>query len=191
MRKIKVISLIVLILIIIGILFLKLSKANKIAPMQEIATKEYTTIIGQNEYNITNLVLNANEITPNISAGMIPIKYENGNWTITTVNDTNWYDYANGRPAYIMLNDGYYKSELERGVKEEQLMKNSVGDFIARPEELGTIYMYIPRFAYNNDGEILYIKQGCSVAGNYTIPEIFIYKTETIEASLSRNLGRI
>lgn len=30
----------------------------------------------------------------------------------------------------------------------------------------------------------MYIKQGCSVAGNYTIPEIFTHKTETLEASL-------
>lgn len=45
--------------------------------------------------------------------------------------------------------------------------------------------MYIPRFAYNEDGQILYIKQGCSVAGSYTIPEIFTYETEKRDLSLT------
>ena len=89
----------------------------------------------------------------------------------------------------MMLNDGYYKSELEQGVTEEQLMQNSVGnDALVVPgieNNNPSIYMYIPRFAYNNDGQILYIKQACSVAGNYTIPEIFTHKTQTLEASLS------
>lgn len=45
--------------------------------------------------------------------------------------------------------------------------------------------MYIPRFAYNNDGQILYIKQGCSVVGSYTIPEIFTYETDKRDFSLA------
>ncbi len=45
--------------------------------------------------------------------------------------------------------------------------------------------MYIPRFAYNDKGEIIYIKQSCSVAGTYTIPEIFTYQTEKIDFSLA------
>ena len=166
-----------------------LSKTNKITPMQEMATVEYTSIIGQAEYDITNLVLNDREIIPTISAGMIPIKWNGEQWVITTKEDIDWYDYANGKPAYMMLNDGYYKSELEQGVTEEQLMQNSVGnDALVVPgieNNNPSIYMYIPRFAYNNDGQILYIKQGCSVAGNYTIPEIFTHKTQTLEASLS------
>ena len=123
---------------------------------------------------------------PIISAGMIPIKADGEYWTITTVNDTEWYDYSNSQPAYIMLSDGYYKSELERGIKEEQLASKLVGtDTSVRPEELGTIYMYIPRFAYNDAGEILYIKQGCSVAGTWEIPEIFMYETKDVDLSLA------
>lgn len=127
MQKKKIIMLTALILIIVGIIALVLSKPKQMTPMNLTATAEFTTQIGETEYDITNLVLNANEILPTISAGMIPIKYENGTWTITTVNDTDWCDYANGKPAYIMLNDGYYKSELERGVTEEKLMQNKLG----------------------------------------------------------------
>ena len=94
-----------------------------------------------------------------------------------------------GQPAYIMLNDGYYKSELAQGITNDQLMENVVGNDALVvpnvPNNNPTIYTYIPRFAYNNQGEILYIKQGCSVAGTYTIPEIFTYKTETRDFSLA------
>ncbi len=88
-----------------------------------------------------------------------------------------------------MLNDGYYKSELAQGITNDQLMENVVGNDALVvpnvPNNNPTIYTYIPRFAYNNQGEILYIKQGCTVAGTYTIPEIFTYKTETRDFSLA------
>lgn len=45
--------------------------------------------------------------------------------------------------------------------------------------------MYIPRYTYNKDGEILYIKQECSVAGTWKIPEIFMYETKNVDLSLA------
>lgn len=45
--------------------------------------------------------------------------------------------------------------------------------------------MWMPRFAYNKDGDILYIKQENSVAGTWQIPEIFSYKTETRDFGLA------
>ena len=189
MQKKKIILLIALILIIIGIIVLTLSKTKQITPIQETATAEYTTIIGETKYDITNLVLKPSEIVPTLSAGMIPIKWNGPQWVITTKNDSDWYNYEESKPAYIMLNDGYYKSELERGVTEEQLMQNSVGnDALVVPgieNNNPSIYMYIPRFAYNNDGQILYIKQGCSVVGSYTIAEIFTYETDKRDFSLA------
>lgn len=70
---------------------------------------------------------------PVVGAGMIPIKWdENASaWVITTVDDEDWYDYSTGKWANVMLSDGYYKSELERGISEEQLAQNNVGVSIA------------------------------------------------------------
>ena len=45
--------------------------------------------------------------------------------------------------------------------------------------------MWLPRYAYNEQGEILHIKQGCSVAGSWTIPEIFAYETDKMDFSLA------
>ncbi len=134
MQKKKIILLIILILIIIGIVALVFAKSNKITPMQRTATAQYSTTIGETEYNITNAVQEPSEIMPTLSAGMIPIKYENGYWAITTKDNENWYNYSKGQPAYMMLNDGYYKSEIEREITEGQLASKNVGaDASVRP----------------------------------------------------------
>lgn len=127
MQKKKIILLSILVLVTLGIVALLFPKPKKISPMQMTATEEYSTQIGEIEYDITNAVMQPSEIIPNFSAGMIPVKYVNGCWTITTRDDANWYDYTNGQPAYMMLNDGYYKSELERGIEEKQLANNNIG----------------------------------------------------------------
>lgn len=134
MQKKKIILLITLILIIIGILALALIKSNKIAPMQTTAIAKYSTTIEEIEYDITNAVQEPSKIVPTLSAGMIPIKWNGENWEIA--NKDNWYNYSNGQPAYIMLNDGYYKSELERGIIENQLASNNVGVTLNRPVDL-------------------------------------------------------
>lgn len=127
MQKKRIILLIALIVIIAGILALAIIKPKQVTPMQQTAIAEYSIKIGETDYDITNLVLKPLEITPTISAGMIPVKYENGFWTITTKDDTSWFDYTNGQPAFTMLNDGYYKSELDIGINENQLANKNVG----------------------------------------------------------------
>ena len=187
MQKKKIILLTALILIIITIVLLILNATKQMQQtITEQAKANYTTEIGDQTFDITNAVLEPNDIVPSISAGMIPIKWNGRNFVITTQQDKDWYDYKNGKPAYIMLNDGYYKSELVQGITNDQLMENNVGIGISDdPSIKGTTYIWIPRFAYNNQGEVLYIKQGCSIAGTYTIPEIFTYKTETRDLSLA------
>ena len=73
---------------------------------------------------------------------------------------------------------GYYKSEKSVGIKEEQLISNVVGnDALVVPlDKLGTIFTWVPRFAYNENSEVLYLKAVSSIAGEYTTPEIFTYK---------------
>ncbi len=159
---------ILLLLLIFAEDIIKLTNSNKTALLEN--TPSQTSIV---EPNI-----------PVLSAGMIPIKWNGTNFVITTQEDKDWYDYKNGKPAYIMLNDGYYQSELKRGITSEQLMANTVGnDALVVPNVENnnpTILMWIPRFAINNEtNEIKYIKGIEQTDENCTIPEIFTHKQET------------
>ena len=172
-----------LILIIFAEDIIKFKNKNKVELLENTAQAGYTTAIGDNTYDITNAVAeNANP--PTITAGMIPVKWDGTYWIITTKNDTELYDYNQNKPAYIMLNDGTYQSELLQDMTNKKLAEENIGAQIAE-SELGSIYMWLPRFAYNEQGEIIYIKQGYSVAGSWTTPEMFTYQTEKMDFSLA------
>lgn len=83
----------------------------------------YTTIIGDKTLDITNAVLSIPN-SSTISAGMIPIKFDGSYWTITSTDDNAWYDYNNGKPAYVMLNDGVYQSKIIQNMKNKKLAKD-------------------------------------------------------------------
>lgn len=177
----KIILLTILLLIILTIILLILN-TNKQIPqtINEQAKAGYTTQVGDQIYDITNAVLNPSDIIPTLSAGMIPVKWDGTNWVITTADDKDWYDYTNGQPAYIMLNDGTYQSELIRDMTDKKLAEDNVREVIDSPDNLGTIYMWFPRIAYNDVGDILYIKQEYTVEGAYTIPAGFSYKYSSL-----------
>ena len=178
----RIIMITILILILLAILILVLNTNNQLPEtLNEQAQAQYTTAIGQQSFDITNAVTE-NPNPPTISAGMIPIKWDGEYWVITTQEDMEWYDYSKGKPAYIMLNDGTYQSELIRDMTNKKLAKSGTQ---IKEEELGSIYMWIPRFAYNNQGEIIHIKQSCSVAGTWNLPEIFMYETDKKDFSLA------
>ncbi len=145
-QKILKITIIAIIIIIILLLLILLKNHVNSQDKNQLALYENTpTMLVGSKFN-----------APKLSAGMIPIKWNGENFVITTKDDKDWY---NTQPAYIMLNDGYYKSELERGITEDQLATKSVGMTIDYPEDLGTIFMWVPRFVYNAEGEIGYIKE--------------------------------
>ncbi len=145
-----------------------------------IFSKNITNSQNKNKLNLLeNTAKEATILEPNIpviSAGMIPIKPYGDSFVITNQNDNDWYNYSQGKPAYIMLNDGYYKSELERGITEDQLASNNVGASPVSAQDLGSIYMWIPRFAVNEQGDIQYIKDIQNAEDGFTIPEIFAYR---------------
>ena len=142
-------------------------------------------IIKLNNKNKTNLAENSeNELIsnepnqPQLSAGMIPVKWNGTNWIITTANDKDWYDYSKGKPAYIMLNDGYYQSELIRDMSGKELAENNVGVGVPDdPKTRGTIFVWIPRFAINNEtNNIKYIQGIEQTNEEWMIPDIFTYE---------------
>lgn len=80
---------------------------------------------------------------PIVYEGMIPVKWDTNksNWVVTTEEDNQWYEYGNQsenekRWANVMLSDGKYKAEtVEVGTEIEDT-------------ELGSMFVWIPRFAY-------------------------------------------
>ena len=95
------------------------------------------TIEGYNENKKIN--------RPKLSKGMIPVKWDSqqNNWVVCSETDLDWYSYDGKKKlwANVMLSDGKYKAET---VKEKQVVKE---------EELGSMYVWIPRYAYMIKGE--------------------------------------
>ena len=78
---------------------------------------------------------------PQLSSGMIPIKYNGTNWVICDEDDEEWYDYSEDKKqwANIMLSDGKYKQgALDAGVGT-----------IVEEADLGSMFVWIPRYAYS------------------------------------------
>lgn len=176
-KKVIIVVTILALIILAIILLIKNTKKQMPQALGKQAINNYTTQIGNETYDITNLIQDPKDITPTLSAGMIPVKMDGDKWIITDKNQEDWYDYSEYKPAYMMLNDGVYQSEVIRNMdqKGKKLASENLGVEI-KQEELGTIYMWVPRFAYDEntrDIELLHIKQECAVLGNYRISGIF------------------
>ncbi len=170
-KPIKQIILFVLVLI----LFLLITFAEDII---KLINKNQINLAENSEREITTNEIISNEPNiPQLSAGMIPVKWDGKQWKITTQDDKYWYDYSKGIPAYVMLNDGKYQSELIRDMTGKELAENNIGVGIPDdPQIRGSIYMWIPRFeANNNTSDIKYIKGLQNAEEGYNIPKMFSY----------------
>ena len=80
--------------------------------------------------------------TPKVTIGMIPVKWKNSNWIVCSQDDAEWYNYDDKKEwANVMLSDGTYKSDTV-----------TVGQ-VVQENELGSMYVWIPRYAYKIAGE--------------------------------------
>ncbi len=171
-KKILFIVLIIFLLLASIIMLIKTNRVNKINNINQVAMGLYTTKIGDVSLDITNQVTEKPN-SPKISAGMIPIKYKDGSWQITTEDDEEWCNsYNNGKMACMMLNDGVYQSEMQVNMTNKKIA--TVGTQL-QESEMGTIFTWVPRFAYNEENEVLYLKETSSIAGDYKTSEIFTY----------------
>ncbi len=142
------------------------------------STLKTTAEVGNNidikgrSIDISN-VISAEPNPPVVGAGMIPIKWDDGieMWVITTANDKEWYDYSKGKWANVMLSDGYYKSELEVGIANDQLVSNSVGVSVS-DDKLGTIFTWIPRLTYLEE-RVEYLKGNSILEYQWTTESCF------------------
>ena len=106
---------------------------KKSSTTKEITTWTPTTY----KWNATKHV---NE--PELTEGMIPVKWNGENWVTTTAEDEEWYDYKESgtnnesKWANVMLSDGTYKYDtVEAGT-------------VVQEEELGSMFVWLPRYAY-------------------------------------------
>lgn len=88
--------------------------------------------------------------SPELTSGMVPVIYENGNWKKLS-NDQigKWYDYAEGKWANIMLSDGL------------------VADSEGKITTMGSMFVWIPRYSYQITSN--YHNGGTGISGNINI----------------------
>ena len=80
--------------------------------------------------------------SPKVTSGMIPIKWKNNTWVVCSQDDAEWYNYDNKKEwANVMLSDGTYKADTV-----------SIGQTVEE-KDLGSMYVWIPRYAYKIAGE--------------------------------------
>ena len=80
--------------------------------------------------------------SPKVTTGMIPIKWKNNTWVVCSQDDAEWYNYDDKKEwANVMLSDGTYKADTV-----------SIGQTVAE-RDLGSMYVWIPRYAYKIAGE--------------------------------------
>lgn len=130
-----------------------------------------SSALGSDDYKIQVKFLkdNTNEQTdipnkPELSEEMIPVKWDGEKWVITNENDPEWYNYiaqtegtdGASKWANIMMSDGKYSKINQDGktLVTDALMGTKITD-----EELGSMYVWIPRYSYKieyyKDGEII------------------------------------
>ena len=170
--KIKTI-LILALLVILSLLLILLTKTNK--TVQKIGEREYSLNIAGALID-TSKTLSNEPNEPSLSAGMIPVKWNGEFWQVTTTTDNDWYDYSNGKFPTVMLSNGYYISEPQRDMANHAIAGENIGATIGRTEDLGDVYVWIPRFIYT-ETEIKYLV-GASIVETeeYSLPSCFTYK---------------
>lgn len=90
---------------------------------------------------------------PMVSKGMMPVVYDEStdNWVVTTEDDENWYDYANGKWATVMLMDelvleSHSNAQLRKMTREE--LNALKGESVVTP---GSTFVWIPRYTYKEE----------------------------------------
>ena len=116
-RRIAFVTILAIALLCLGISLLNKNGLNK------IAHGENTLLVGSKHViDITKITSNEPNV-PVVGAGMIPIKWNSSMnmWEITTTDDKEWYNYASGNYANVMLSDGVYQSELRYDMTNKKL----------------------------------------------------------------------
>jgi len=120
-KKVAIIISVILLCIMVFIIGMMNTQTKKKEILKKQKLLEQTGANTANE-SIANM--------PKLSQGMVPVKWNGTNWVITTVQDTEWYDYQNKQWANVML-------QAELTYDENKNVTSS-----------GSMYVWIPRYAY-------------------------------------------
>jgi len=113
------------------------AKIREEQQLESLLNKITSEVPSEEGYNA-----NKNVNSPKVTTGMIPVKHNGTDWVVCSKEDPEWYSYDDTKKwANIMLSDGKYK---EGKVQEGQVVKEN---------ELGSMYVWIPRYAYRIAGE--------------------------------------
>ena len=113
------------------------AKIREEQQLESLLNKITSEVPSEEGYNASK-----NVNSPKVTTGMIPIKHNGTDWVVCSKEDQEWYSYDDTKKwANIMLSDGKYK---EGKVQEGQVVKEN---------ELGSMYVWIPRYAYRIAGE--------------------------------------
>ena len=143
---------IIVLLILAGVTIAALSGDNGILTKAKEAKEKTEQAQKDEERNLQEITDTMNGVegynrnkkanSPKVITGMIPIKWKNNNWIVCSQDDAEWYNYDDKKEwANVMLSDGTYKSGT---VTEGQVVQEN---------ELGSMYVWIPRYAYKIAGE--------------------------------------
>ena len=92
---------------------------------------------------------------PVLLTGMIPVRYINNKWIITSANDEKWYDYSSENKSWanVMLTDEITVT----GLSNEEVRNASLLDLEGLEVTTnGSLFVWIPRFTSNSAGDVVY-----------------------------------
>ena len=136
---------------------------------------------------------------PVLFSGMIPVKYENGDWVVTDVYDTEWYDYVvNGsgpiRYANVMLLDDISLVDSNNVTYSNERVRSMNIDTMRgmRVVEKGSMFIWIPRYTYKETSggtSIVYSRLTADYLGNDYIKSPAFYNGEYNGATAENDNG--
>ena len=143
---------VIVLLILAGVTIAALSGDNGILTKAKEAKEKTEQAQKDEERNLQEITDTMNGVegynrnkkanSPKVITGMIPIKWKNNTWVVCSQDDAEWYNYDDKKEwANVMLSDGTYKADTV-----------SIGQTVAE-RDLGSMYVWIPRYAYKIAGE--------------------------------------
>ena len=143
---------IIVLLILAGVTIAALSGDNGILTKAKEAKEKTEQAQKDEERNLQEITDTMNGVegynrnkkanSPKVTTGMIPIKWKNNTWVVCSQDDAEWYNYDDKKEwANVMLSDGTYKADTV-----------SIGQTVTE-RDLGSMYVWIPRYAYKIAGE--------------------------------------
>lgn len=97
---------------------------------------------------------------PILLDGMLPIKYTGSYWEVTSIDDKEWYDYSvsgSGPLRYanvMLLDDTVLTDTAGNRLSNEKIRGMNLENLVGmRVEKEGSIFVWIPRYTYKEEGD--------------------------------------